>query len=169
MPAAVLCCRWDGDFQLVQQLLGCGALGRLVEYESHFDRWALRPAAAFALYACNTDRQLVCSLHHCNLLAVSCAQTCSAAPVYWLLLVMSCVVTRQQMEGHQHTSTVADRRGVVTSSSAISATGCRFRNAVKPGWKEQDLPGSGLLYDLGELVKLALRAPGSTSPVSDQA
>ncbi|KAF6262743.1 hypothetical protein COO60DRAFT_1494657 [Scenedesmus sp. NREL 46B-D3] len=55
--------RWDGDFQLVRQLLACGALGRLVEYESHFDR---------------------------------------------------------------------------------------FRNAVKPGWKEEDLPGSGVLYDLGE-------------------
>jgi hypothetical protein len=26
----------------------------------------------------------------------------------------------------------------------------RFRNAVKPGWKEEDLPGSGVLYDLGE-------------------
>jgi hypothetical protein len=40
---AVLRCRWDGDFALVQQLLGCGALGRMVEYESHFDRWEAMP------------------------------------------------------------------------------------------------------------------------------
>jgi scyllo-inositol 2-dehydrogenase (NADP+) len=54
--------RWDGDFQTVEKLVACGALGRVVEYESHFDR---------------------------------------------------------------------------------------FRNTVKPGWKEEDLPGSGILYDLG--------------------
>lgn len=31
--------RWDGDFQTVSQLVRQGCLGRLVEYESHFDRF----------------------------------------------------------------------------------------------------------------------------------
>ena len=31
--------RWDGDFLTVQKLLAGGHLGRLVEYESHFDRF----------------------------------------------------------------------------------------------------------------------------------
>jgi predicted dehydrogenase len=31
--------RWDGDFQTVSQLMKQGCLGRLVEYESHFDRF----------------------------------------------------------------------------------------------------------------------------------
>jgi predicted dehydrogenase len=31
--------RWDGDFLTVQKLLKGGQLGRLVEYESHFDRF----------------------------------------------------------------------------------------------------------------------------------
>ena len=31
--------RWDGDFQTVCQILRQGLLGRLVEYESHFDRF----------------------------------------------------------------------------------------------------------------------------------
>jgi scyllo-inositol 2-dehydrogenase (NADP+) len=31
--------RWDGDFQTVQKLLDGKLLGRLVEYESHFDRF----------------------------------------------------------------------------------------------------------------------------------
>ena len=31
--------RWDGDFQTVRQLVKQGYLGRLVEYESHFDRF----------------------------------------------------------------------------------------------------------------------------------
>ena len=31
--------RWDGDFLTVQQILRQGCLGRLVEYESHFDRF----------------------------------------------------------------------------------------------------------------------------------
>jgi scyllo-inositol 2-dehydrogenase (NADP+) len=39
--------RWDGDFLTVRRLLGRGLLGRLVEFESHFDRFrsALRPGA----------------------------------------------------------------------------------------------------------------------------
>ena len=31
--------RWDGDFQTVRQIVQQGCLGRLVEYESHFDRF----------------------------------------------------------------------------------------------------------------------------------
>ena len=31
--------RWDGDFQTVSQIVQQGCLGRLVEYESHFDRF----------------------------------------------------------------------------------------------------------------------------------
>ena len=31
--------RWDGDFQTVRQIMKQGYLGRLVEYESHFDRF----------------------------------------------------------------------------------------------------------------------------------
>lgn len=31
--------RWDGDFLTVQRLLGGNLLGRLVEYESHYDRF----------------------------------------------------------------------------------------------------------------------------------
>lgn len=31
--------RWDGDFNTVQQVLASGRLGRLVSYESHFDRF----------------------------------------------------------------------------------------------------------------------------------
>jgi len=31
--------RWDGDFQTVQKVLSEGKLGRLVEFESHFDRY----------------------------------------------------------------------------------------------------------------------------------
>ena len=31
--------RWDGDFLTVKQLLESGALGRLVHYESHYDRY----------------------------------------------------------------------------------------------------------------------------------
>jgi predicted dehydrogenase len=31
--------RWDGDFQTVKKLLDQGLLGRLVEFESHFDRF----------------------------------------------------------------------------------------------------------------------------------
>ena len=31
--------RWDGDFQTVSQIVKQGLLGRLVEYESHFDRF----------------------------------------------------------------------------------------------------------------------------------
>jgi scyllo-inositol 2-dehydrogenase (NADP+) len=37
--------RWDGDFQTVKKLVETGYLGRLVEYEAHFDRFrnSLRP------------------------------------------------------------------------------------------------------------------------------
>jgi len=31
--------RWDSDFQTIQKLLGEGPLGRLVAFESRFDRW----------------------------------------------------------------------------------------------------------------------------------
>jgi len=31
--------RWDGDFLTVRKLLGSGELGRLVTFESHFDRF----------------------------------------------------------------------------------------------------------------------------------
>jgi predicted dehydrogenase len=31
--------RWDGDFLTVRQVLDSGVLGKLVEYESHFDRF----------------------------------------------------------------------------------------------------------------------------------
>ncbi len=31
--------RWDGDFLTVRKILGDGLLGRLVEYEAHFDRY----------------------------------------------------------------------------------------------------------------------------------
>lgn len=31
--------RWDGDFKTVQQVIASGALGRIVNYESHFDRY----------------------------------------------------------------------------------------------------------------------------------
>ncbi len=36
-------CRWDGDFNTVQQILGSGELGRLVTFESRYDRY--RPGA----------------------------------------------------------------------------------------------------------------------------
>jgi predicted dehydrogenase len=35
--------RWDGDFLTVRKLLGEGAVGRLVTYESHFDRFRPLP------------------------------------------------------------------------------------------------------------------------------
>ncbi len=31
--------RWDGDFLTIREILGKGLLGRLVEYEAHFDRY----------------------------------------------------------------------------------------------------------------------------------
>lgn len=37
--------RWDGDFLTVKQLLASGELGRLVTFESHFDRFRLEPKA----------------------------------------------------------------------------------------------------------------------------
>ena len=35
--------RWDSDFLTVQKLINGGAMGRIVEYETHYDRW--RPEA----------------------------------------------------------------------------------------------------------------------------
>jgi len=35
--------RWDGDFMTVRMILEGGLLGRLVEYESHFDRYRNEP------------------------------------------------------------------------------------------------------------------------------
>jgi predicted dehydrogenase len=35
--------RWDGDFQTVQAVLAGGELGRVVSYESHFDRYRAEP------------------------------------------------------------------------------------------------------------------------------
>lgn len=35
--------RWDGDFQTVRSLIGSGELGRLVSFESHFDRFRAQP------------------------------------------------------------------------------------------------------------------------------
>jgi scyllo-inositol 2-dehydrogenase (NADP+) len=37
--------RWDGDFKTVQKVLQSGVLGRLVEFESHFDRYRTYIAA----------------------------------------------------------------------------------------------------------------------------
>ena len=31
--------RWDGDFLTVKEIITAGKLGRLVEFESHFDRY----------------------------------------------------------------------------------------------------------------------------------
>ena len=36
--------RWDADFRTLQGLIADGALGEIVQFESHFDRW--RPVAA---------------------------------------------------------------------------------------------------------------------------
>lgn len=35
--------RWDGDFKTVEKILVSGLLGRLVTFESHFDRFRLEP------------------------------------------------------------------------------------------------------------------------------
>jgi predicted dehydrogenase len=35
--------RWDGDFVTLKQLLASGELGRVVTYESHFDRFRVEP------------------------------------------------------------------------------------------------------------------------------
>lgn len=35
--------RWDGDFMTIQKILASGQLGRLVSYESHFDRFRPEP------------------------------------------------------------------------------------------------------------------------------
>jgi len=36
--------RWDADFRTLQALIASGALGEIVEFESHFDRWRPVPA-----------------------------------------------------------------------------------------------------------------------------
>jgi scyllo-inositol 2-dehydrogenase (NADP+) len=36
--------RWDSDFRTVRKVLESGMLGRLVEYEAHFDRFRSKPA-----------------------------------------------------------------------------------------------------------------------------
>ena len=36
--------RWDADFLTLQRLIGEGTLGRIVQFESHFDRWRPVPA-----------------------------------------------------------------------------------------------------------------------------
>ena len=38
--------RWDGDFQTVRKLLDSDRLGRLVKFESHYDRFRQLPPAA---------------------------------------------------------------------------------------------------------------------------
>ena len=35
--------RWDGDFKTIQKILSSGALGRLVVFESHYDRFRQEP------------------------------------------------------------------------------------------------------------------------------
>jgi predicted dehydrogenase len=35
--------RWDGDFLTVKELIANGSLGRVVRFESHFDRWRPTP------------------------------------------------------------------------------------------------------------------------------
>jgi predicted dehydrogenase len=35
--------RWDGDFKTVRQVIASGALGRLVSFESHYDRFRAQP------------------------------------------------------------------------------------------------------------------------------
>lgn len=35
--------RWDGDFLTVRQLIGAGHLGKVVRFESRFDKWAPEP------------------------------------------------------------------------------------------------------------------------------
>ncbi|MET0251319.1 MAG: oxidoreductase [Novosphingobium sp.] len=39
--------RWDADFLTLQRLIGEGALGEVVEFESRFDRWRPVPAAVW--------------------------------------------------------------------------------------------------------------------------
>lgn len=40
--------RWDGDYQTVTKLVQSGAVGRLVEYEAHYERFRPNPPAKFA-------------------------------------------------------------------------------------------------------------------------
>lgn len=39
--------RWDADFLTLRRLIGEGKLGRIVQFESHFDRWRPEPAAVW--------------------------------------------------------------------------------------------------------------------------
>lgn len=41
--------RWDADFQTVLALLRNKTLGRILEFESHFDRWSPKPAGTWQL------------------------------------------------------------------------------------------------------------------------
>lgn len=36
--------RWDADFRTLRALIGSGALGEVIQFESHFDRWRPVPA-----------------------------------------------------------------------------------------------------------------------------
>lgn len=49
--------RWDGDYQTVEKLVGCGALGRVVEFESHFDRCGTAAAFLAMQHACGLIQQ----------------------------------------------------------------------------------------------------------------
>lgn len=39
--------RWDADFLTLRRLIGEGVLGKIVQFESHFDRWRPMPAATW--------------------------------------------------------------------------------------------------------------------------
>jgi predicted dehydrogenase len=39
--------RWDADFLTLQRLIAKQALGRIIQFESHFDRWRPAPAAVW--------------------------------------------------------------------------------------------------------------------------
>ncbi|PRX01510.1 UNVERIFIED_ORG: putative dehydrogenase [Actinomadura viridilutea] len=39
--------RWDGDFRTVRRLVGSGALGHVLRYESRFERWRPQPKASW--------------------------------------------------------------------------------------------------------------------------
>lgn len=39
--------RWDADFRTLQRLIADGALGDVVQFESHFDRWRPAPSGAW--------------------------------------------------------------------------------------------------------------------------
>jgi scyllo-inositol 2-dehydrogenase (NADP+) len=54
--------RWDGDFLTVRKLLASGELGRLVTYESHFDRFRPQPRAATWKEAANNANGMLMDL-----------------------------------------------------------------------------------------------------------